>query len=197
METKDHLMLAKRIGDSSKWDLKYTLHSSSSGGFKIQEKNYMDFFRVFHGGFVLFLVLYSLIESLIGLGMGMLPEATSPYNMSGLLVTAMDVFMAYIIGFMEGVFLLYVAQKGTCIIRIYIRCFISLLFIYTLGCELIRLSILFHRVELWRPGWGSIRMGLLLSCKEVVFIITGSSLGKVFYKIRQHRKSSLKNQMGI
>lgn len=24
METKDHLMLAKRIGDSSKWDLKYT-----------------------------------------------------------------------------------------------------------------------------------------------------------------------------
>ena len=102
-----------------KHKLNHILHSSSSGGLKIQEKNYMDFFGVFHGGFVLFLVLYSLIESLIGLGMGMLPEVTFPHNMSGLLVTAMDVFMAYAIGFAEGVFLLYAAQKGNRIMSLY------------------------------------------------------------------------------
>ncbi|MDO4272117.1 MAG: hypothetical protein Q4D16_00475 [Eubacteriales bacterium] len=175
----------------------YINYSSSGDGHNTEEKNYMDFFRVIHGGFVLFLVLYSFIESLISLRMGMLPEITSPYNMSGLLVTAMDVFMAYVIGFMEGVFLLYAAQKGKRIMRIYIRCFISLLIIYSLGCELFRLSILFYRVELWRPVWGSIRMGFLLSCKEAVFIITGSSLGKVFYRIRQRMKNSLKNQMSI
>lgn len=85
-----------------------------SVGIKVTKyKEYLKMMLGTHLGFLVFLLVYAFIENCVGWMMGTYHSETIPsYNMSGLLLMALDVFMAYFIGFFEEFsFSLYVSKS--------------------------------------------------------------------------------------
>lgn len=113
-----------------------------SVGIKVTKyKEYLKMMLGTHLGFLVFLLVYAFIENCVGWMMGTYhSETIPPYNMSGLLLMALDVFMAYLIGFFEEFsFSLYVSSSWKNMITSILLSAGSLVLMYMFAIESYRL----------------------------------------------------------
>lgn len=147
-------------------------------------KQYLQMMLTMHLGFLAFLLAYAFIDNCVGWIMGSnYTMELPPYNMSGLLLMAMDLFMAYFIGFFEELcFSLYVDSSWKNIMISILIAVGNLIFLYIFVLEGYRLQEYFFGIELWESGIDSIKKAATITGKEMVGMFWGGIFGKIILK---------------
>ena len=130
-------------------------------------KQYLQMMITMHLGFLVFLLVYAFIENYVGwmMGRNYIMEMP-PYNMSGLLLIAMDLFMAYFIGLFEELcFSLYVNSSWKSIVINILISVGNLIFLYIFVLEGYRLQEHFYGIELWESGIDSVKKAVSITGK--------------------------------
>ena len=147
-------------------------------------KQYLQMMITMHLGFLVFLLVYAFIENYVGwmMGRNYIMEMP-PYNMSGLLLIAMDLFMAYFIGLFEELcFSLYVNSSWKSIVINILISVGNLIFLYIFVLEGYRLQEHFYGIELWESGIDSVKKAVSITGKETVGMLFCGILGKIILK---------------
>ncbi len=158
--------------------------------------NFTEYVLIFHWGFLLFLIFYAFIEDIVGWLMGTESLKAQPYNMSGLLIMCMEIFMIFIIGIFEGVCVIsFEKQKWNDMCWYWIICFFVLWFSYFTIMETYRIwESVFKRVA-WESTKQSFLIAGSITAREFIGVCIGCILGKGGIMIKTY--SGKKNENKI
>ncbi len=149
---------------------------------------FIEYLLVFHWGFLLFLAFYAFVEDIVGWLMGTVSVKAQPYNMSGLLIMCMEIFMIFIIGIFEGIcFSSFEKQKWNDMSWYWISCFFVLWISYFTAIEAYRIwETIFKRVT-WESTKQSFLLAGSITVREFIGVCIGCLLGKGGIVVKTYR----------
>lgn len=157
-------------------------------------KGYLTIMLGTHIGFLVFLIVYAFIENHISWMMGAdYRLIVPPYNMSGLLIIALDLFMTYCIGFFEAMcFSLYVSSSWKAMITNVVVSAGSFILLYVFMLENYRLIEYIYGIELWKSGIEIFIKATMITGKEIIGMILGTTFGRIIVEFKKRHYFSRK-----